>query len=330
MTARKHHWISQGYLRGFVRAPVKTQIYTYDFKLKRSFTTNTANVAAERDFNAIDADGVPKDALENALAQIESAAIDAIRDVAKAPQKIADHSSRDVILNLMCLLAIRNPRLRDAHRKISTLILPNLLKNRLSTRVSYEREMQALVDQGDLKPQDVLPFDKFTDMMRDVEFPAELQQSHFLQTEFLTYLISFSSFLEREWVTLIAPPDAGTFITCDHPVLMRPLRTGKRKFGFSDPDVAILIPLTQSLFLVGKQTINASSYNISPIQIAELNTEVLMSAERQIYAPSAQFEVYDDQEGRCVSGHQKLVLDKLHLSRIEHQGERLIPFLGSL
>jgi hypothetical protein len=57
MTARKHHYVPQCYLKGFTRHRDDPKLFVIDAKERRCFRTSPANVAAERDFHKIDAEG---------------------------------------------------------------------------------------------------------------------------------------------------------------------------------------------------------------------------------------------------------------------------------
>src|ERR1700730_16170398 len=67
--ARKHHYVPQMYLTGF--ANDNDQCFVVDASTRKSFTSTTANIAAERDYNKIEAQGVPADALEKELGKLE-------------------------------------------------------------------------------------------------------------------------------------------------------------------------------------------------------------------------------------------------------------------
>jgi hypothetical protein len=70
------------------------------------FSTSPKNVGVARDFNRIDVNGQRIDALESALA------IDAVRKVLSA-RTFPDPADFNVILNLIGLIALRNPRSRE-------------------------------------------------------------------------------------------------------------------------------------------------------------------------------------------------------------------------
>jgi hypothetical protein len=63
VTAKRHHYVPQCYLKGFAEDRDNPKLFVIDGKEQRSFCTAPANVAAERDFNRIEVDGYPRMAL---------------------------------------------------------------------------------------------------------------------------------------------------------------------------------------------------------------------------------------------------------------------------
>jgi hypothetical protein len=66
---RKHHFVPQFYLRGFTGD--NDQLFVVDRPSEKTFRTSPKNVAAERDFNRVDVEGLAPDAIEKALADFE-------------------------------------------------------------------------------------------------------------------------------------------------------------------------------------------------------------------------------------------------------------------
>jgi hypothetical protein len=112
--ARNHHYLPQCYLRGFTDSGGKKgKICVYDLRDKRVFATHPKNVASRRDFNRIDVDGHPSDALEQALATFESRAAGALKRV-RQEHRLPDGEDFAVLMNLIGLMAVRNPHHRHA------------------------------------------------------------------------------------------------------------------------------------------------------------------------------------------------------------------------
>jgi Protein of unknown function (DUF4238) len=97
--ARKHHYVPQMYLSGFANA--NGQCFVFDAERRRTFTTSPANIAAERDYNAIEADGIPPDALEKELAKLEGALAPAIKRVRETASFGKNGADREDAINLI-------------------------------------------------------------------------------------------------------------------------------------------------------------------------------------------------------------------------------------
>ena len=112
-TARRHHYISQGYLAAFTNTGTKDgQFWVMKVESGNCFSTSPKNVGVVRDFNRIDIAGQPIDALESTLASFECEAIEVIRKVIDN-RGFPDDTDLNFILNLFGLIAVRNPRGRD-------------------------------------------------------------------------------------------------------------------------------------------------------------------------------------------------------------------------
>ena len=112
--ARNHHFVPQGYLAGFTDDGTRDgRLFVSDLVSRSIFQTKPRKVAAERDFNRIDANGQDPDALERALGEFEGRAASVIRGIRESGQLPTDEELSYVI-NLMALLVVRNPKSRRA------------------------------------------------------------------------------------------------------------------------------------------------------------------------------------------------------------------------
>jgi Protein of unknown function (DUF4238) len=104
MVARQHHYVSQCYLNGFAADRSKPKLFVVDAKEMRSFETNPKNIAAERDFHAIDIDGVARDAFENDFSKFESELDQSLRRIIAA-RSISNDQDRAVLFNFIAMLS---------------------------------------------------------------------------------------------------------------------------------------------------------------------------------------------------------------------------------
>ena len=111
--SRRHHYIPQSYLAGFTDTKKKTGLlHVFDIVRKKKFKTSPANIALERDFNKIEIGEFPIDSLENKLSEFEGNIISSLNAI-NVTLTFPDSERLNDILNLLCLLAVRNPKLRD-------------------------------------------------------------------------------------------------------------------------------------------------------------------------------------------------------------------------
>src|SRR4051812_2922984 len=113
MTARRHHYLSQCYLKGFAqprRRGKSHHILVFD-RNGKTFTTNIINVAAEKDFHRIDVEGQTPDAFEQGMARFESDLAPALSRISDA-KSLTNEQDRIVLFNFVALLAAKNPRHR--------------------------------------------------------------------------------------------------------------------------------------------------------------------------------------------------------------------------
>ena len=101
MTARNHHFIPQCYLRAFARNSSKnSKLLAIDLESKTAFGTSPKNVAVQRDFNRVDLDGLPMDALEQDYAKLEGRVAAALRAIEET-ERFDDIDHLSSIVNLI-------------------------------------------------------------------------------------------------------------------------------------------------------------------------------------------------------------------------------------
>jgi hypothetical protein len=81
--------------------------------------TSPANICKERDFNRIESDSLPQDALESALSKFEDLVGSALTQIQESPESIV-WGNWNTLLNFMALLAVRNPTVRKHANKRAT------------------------------------------------------------------------------------------------------------------------------------------------------------------------------------------------------------------
>jgi Protein of unknown function (DUF4238) len=204
-------------------------------------------VALERDFNRVEIDGLAPDAFESAMAGFESeisAALDRIRTTLSISE-----ADRIALINLICALALRNPRLRETMRDFHEHVAKLVLDVSLATPERWAAQVKKAREAGYLK--DVpkvaeLSYEQMRKFAREANFNISVPRECHIQLEFETFNKMLPILLERNWLLLRAPQESGGFITSDHPVVLiwsdPAMRRGFHSPGFGLTGTEVFLP----------------------------------------------------------------------------------------
>lgn len=155
--ARRHHWIPESYLGLFSHeGNTGSQVFVVDCVERKSFWTSTDNVCVKRDFNRIESPDLDRNELEKRLGQFESNAISALREIGAGR---ATTGSQEWLygLNLMGLIATRNPTTRQQLTRAAKRVTMELLQKSLESKEAWEATIADIKAAGALDPS--LPVD---------------------------------------------------------------------------------------------------------------------------------------------------------------------------
>jgi len=153
--ARHHHYLPQCYLAGFTESGEKTDLlYVFEVESDRSFRTSPRNVGAERDFNRVEIDGTEPDAIEKALALFEGQAANVLK---RTTDTNVIHSTDDfvMLLNLVGLLSVRNPQIRNAFNQAREALLRRVGEALVSNQSIWDHHVEKALDAGEQLPASV-------------------------------------------------------------------------------------------------------------------------------------------------------------------------------
>ncbi|MES1980721.1 MAG: DUF4238 domain-containing protein [Pseudomonadota bacterium] len=253
--SRNHHYIPQGYLRGFGWKRGKHHmVVVHDFQGRKVYETNTRNVCAERDFMRFEFKDRKADWLEEEFGKLESKAIEAIREVSKTG--LFQGENKNYILNLMALLAVRSPEqrenMRDFHARIAQRVLDLTLQNQERWE-SQAREMEEKTGKPSL-----VTYQEAKEFHERGEYTIEVPRERHIQTEIDLYNTVLQLLGERIWTLYMVPGDYGEFITTNRPVVIVYIDPDRvpahMRFipGFALKNTEVYFPLTKHSLLVGR------------------------------------------------------------------------------
>jgi hypothetical protein len=289
--ARKHHYVPQMYLTGF--ANDKDQCFVVDASTRKSFPSSTANIAAERDYNMIEAQGVPADALEKELGQFEGVIAPGIKHVRETASFGEKGKDREDIINLITLLAVRNPRTREDMNKLYTGLFQAMAAMPFEDPARWDVVVEQLKAAGQWPEGAPVDFEGHKKFIEENKDKLKPHQNFTLDTELSAIEGMYPYFDARKWRILKAKDDSGGFVTTDHPVCVhRPggLNYGQQfapGLGLSDRD--ILFPLSSKVALMGRLEGNEDVVEVDRQTVASFNATVMGYAMKQIYAADDQY-----------------------------------------
>jgi hypothetical protein len=294
MTARRHHYVPRCYLRGFAvaRKKGKHQVLVYDRKQRKVFPSAIENIAAERDFNRVEIEGMAPDALEASFGEFEGALTPALeRTIASAAFQNDD--DRAYVLNLVGLLALRNPRWRESMRQFREQIAKRMMDLTLASRERWESQHRAALRDGFLDDVSDISYEEAKKFHEEGAYKIEVSNETHIRQELKGFEAILPFLWDRKWAFLTAPRVSAGFITCDHPVVLTWSNPKQRKgfyspgFGLKGTDV--MFPLSSRLAMIGAFEIENRTFELSEDGVAGFNGAAVATAVRQVYARDHNF-----------------------------------------
>ncbi|MCY4637900.1 MAG: DUF4238 domain-containing protein [Acidobacteria bacterium] len=286
--ARRHHVVPQGYLAGFTDDGTPAGVLTVFDRVSESvFPAKPRNVATKRDFNRVDLDGLPPDAVEQALGELEGKAIRAIRRLQERGGCLTDEELSDIV-NLMALLVARNPQSRramNAAREQTGRISLGMLA---SDRGMYEHHVAKAKSEGFIPGDDAVPFEQAAAFIESDQYRIDVSTTESILGELRVFESVFETLASRWWSLVIADPDAPDLVTCDHPVTVVSKDQSRRgPIGYGLPGTEVSFPLGPRHALVGVlENPLRPQFTARPTEVAALNSRTVHHADRQVYARS--------------------------------------------
>jgi hypothetical protein len=307
MTARQHHYVPQCYLKGFVRDREKPKLFVVDAKEMRSFVSHPKNVAVERDFHTIDAEGFAPDALENDLSIFEGKLDQALKRIIAA-RSIRDENDRAILLNFICMLSIKNPGRREsfrgAHEQTAKIIMDMVSADPgvWAAHIKRAKETGIISETADEA--------KMREFFRRGSFTVETPPAYHVQLELGSFEKALPLFFKRKWRLFRAPANSSGFVTCDHPTCLSwsdiQKRGGNRPPGHGLLGTQLLFPVSKELAMIGAFEIENSEGDASEMLVAEINGEIVLNSARQVFACDEAFQYIMGHNSRIMRGLELL------------------------
>lgn len=289
-TKANHHFIPQFYLRGFADGiGRKAKVFTFDRETRSNFTTLVRNVGSRRHFFRVEIDGVDPNAIEDAMAEIETQFAVHLSEVIKA-KAFPTPEHFNSIMNILANISVRNPRLRGQMEGFHKDFVERISRLALSSKERWEAQTESMRKDG-YRVDDTISFEDMKSFHESKQYDISIDQTHLIQLEFkmLDPVLNYAA--RRNWCFVSAPKDH-QYISSDDPVVLSWLdakNKGPYPPGHGLKGTIVLFPLCSDLLLMGSFDALPERLTHVPSQVVLTNTHLANYSTKQIYARDGSF-----------------------------------------
>jgi hypothetical protein len=290
---RNHHWVPQSYLKGFTKSRRKNaQLHVVDAIERRHFSTVPRNVASARDFNRVEMQGLDPNQVETDMAKFEGLVAKALERICK-DRAIDDPEDTNLVLNLIALLSVRTPNMREHVREGYERVLKRVMDLTLATKESYESAFANAAQVGAFGDTEMVPYGAMRDFFDRNEYTIAMPTSRHVTHEFDLVDSILPLLSKRNWRIVRAKPGTGGFITSDHPVILQWTEYRSRypfdSPGFALPGTEVLFAVSHDVAMIGTFDKPAGMSDADVRIVALINGCTMSHSRRQIYARDDRF-----------------------------------------
>ncbi|MHB9075713.1 MAG: DUF4238 domain-containing protein [Desulfobaccales bacterium] len=292
--ARRHHYLPQAYLAPFTDTGAKDgRLYVLDTNSGVRFHTSPKNVAVELDFNRVDIEGKSPDTIEKSLADFEESATQMILKV-NCTKTFPNDEDFSWIINLLCLIAVRNPQLRkllNRSRELAIRVINDLL---VSDKKIWAHHLKKAQEAGYIKKTNI-SFEECKTFIKEGKYKIEFTPESNLRIELRTFDRILKILGQRTWSLLVAPASGPNFICSDHPVALAWKNHSKGgPIGYGLKNTEVFFPVSpQTAFYGVYEDFLPPVVHINPPQVALMNTRIANSAERHVFSAMDTFSIWE-------------------------------------
>lgn len=309
---RKHHYVPQFYLRGFTGDDGK--LLATDRPSGKTFRTNPKNVAAQRDFNTVDIEDLDPQIVERGLAEFEGEIAPALERI-KAAKSLAVKEDRDLLMNLICALAIRNPRQRATINDFVGEIAQTVAEMTFATKERWESQVAAMKEDGVWDDSINVTFEDMQQFVKKRDYTISVAKEFNIGVEIEQHANLVQHIAARKWQMVVPKKGSGGFVTSDVPVCLCWSDSGDHgNFGpgFGVAGTQVIFPVSSDMVLTGSFEGEESVVEADLFTVGGINSVIISNARNQVYSKDHTFNYMRPFPQKIGSG-ATLSQDKLFL-----------------
>ena len=289
--ARKHHYVSAGYLAAFTdTGTLKGVLCTFDQTTGKHSNPQPKQVGFEEDYNTISTPNLRPDAMETALGHFESKALTELRKIISTG-KLPPVDSEDFswFYNLIAFYAVKCPLHRRASDAARKLAYGQLMQLTVSSKELYEQTLQSAQEHGYVKPDADASYKRMKDFVEGGKYTIEIPTDEHVLAENDVFGQVLPQLSQRYWSVMTAEANAPDIITCDRPA---PPQLGAER---------VVFPISPRRALYGTKELEwPPEFELDAERIGRLNTMMSEQAMAQIYSRTKDVVLFVDGQIRIV------------------------------
>ncbi len=287
----------------------ESKLIVIDLERKKHFETIPRNVGGIRDFNRIDIEGIDQNILEKSIAEFESLAAASLRKLDQGGK--FEGETRNIILNLIAMLAIRSPEMREHWRKFHEQIAERIMDLILATKERWESQIRQLKESG-VAIDGNISYEQMKKFHESKAYRIEVAREHHIWMEFIGIEAILPYLDARNWLLVRSTSNSGPFITTNNPVNLSWKEPDKippfyrASPGYGLKGTQVYFPVSKNVALVGEFDGPEAIIDGPRELVAALNSKMLIFTYKQIYSPTLNFYFLGKDDNVILNGRRLL------------------------
>lgn len=288
---KNHHYVPKMYLKNFATGEGrKASLVAIELESGKLFKPRLRRIASETDFNRIDIDGEDPYAVEKALSEVESEISPALEEVIAA-RRFPSDEHRNLVLNLMAMLAVRNPRVRSTFGKFIGDLADKKTSLMLHSREQWE-SMKEQAGKGSVEETSDVDYEDVKEAFQSGKIKAQASKNYLVRLDLDMVEPVLKALNLRKWSFLTAL-EGNQFVTSDDPVVLDfsdgRERTLMNSPGFGVGGTYVFFALSPDLALYGPLDAPDLPTELEARAVARVNAMTMRYAWRHVLAKSEDF-----------------------------------------
>jgi hypothetical protein len=260
-------------------------------------------VALERDFVRIDVPGIPATALESSLSDFETLLGPVLAGISNT-EALPRGTDFSILINLMALIATRNPRMRAELDRVHDELLRQVVALMTATRERYEAMTERYAAWATNDHQ-VPTYEQFRELTDPEKWAITVPRMRQIQLEISVFDDVLQALAARRWTLTRVTASSGPYVCGDHPLVLDwidPQSRGAGPPGYALEGTVVTFPINHTFAIVGflNHELAATS---SDSLVAQVNGQTVRGARNHVFCSTMDF-YYRAEDGTTVQGNQ--------------------------